>query len=94
MAVALKTSDTPSISKNTIVEQQKAAIEIPDRFKPSGLVADRIDTGRVAELTCMEFESSVSKVSNISQSSELGERDPSKRNLILAITNETEPHRG
>ena len=42
----------------------------------------------------MEFESSVSKVPNISQLSELDECDPSGRNPTLAIANGTELHCG
>ena len=66
LAVALKTVDTPSTSKNIIVKQQKATIKVPDRSKPSEPVVDGIYTGKVTELTRMRFESSVSKVSNIS----------------------------
>ena len=94
LAVALKTTDMPSTFKDTVVEWQKAAIEVSDESKPGRLVADRIDTGRVAELTRIEFESSISKVSNIFQSSELGEHDPCGRNPTSAIADGTEPHRG
>ena len=94
MAVALKTADMPSTFKDTVVERQKAAIEVLDGFKPSEPVADGIDIGGVIELTRMEFESSVSKVLNIFQSSELGERDSSERNPTSAIADGTGPYRG
>ena len=90
----MKTADTLSTFKDTIVKRKKAAIEVLDRSKPSGPVADGIDTGGVVELTRMEFESSVSKVSNISQSSELDECDSSGRNPILAIADGTKLHCG
>ena len=76
------------------MERQKAAIKVPDGSKSSGPVADGIDISGVAELTCIEFESSVSKVLNIFQLSELDEHDPSGRNPTSAIADETEPHRG
>ena len=81
-----------STSKDTVVKWQKATIEIPNRSKPSGPIANRINTNKVAKLTCMGFESSISKVPNISQLSGLGERDPSRRNPILAIADRTEPY--
>ena len=94
LVVALKTTDTPSTFKDTVVKWQKAAIKVPDGSKPGGPIADRIDTNGVAKLTRMEFESSNSKVLNISQLSELDERDSSGRNPTLAIADGTEPYCG
>ena len=94
MAVALKTADISSTFKDTIIEQQKTAMKVSDRSKPSEPVVDGIDTGRIAKLTCMGFESSVNKVPNIFQSSELSECDPSRRNPILTIADRIKPYCG